>query len=596
MAVKLCYEDYSVISVGKLVSSDNKALYYFDKIDTLKDCKIVTSFVDSSGSKKDYSINIKKAPVPLDMTSGSNYSRPDSVILTFSDSGKIISYYVNSDNEFIKFSDQIPDAANSFFSPKNTYACMRIDYSTPYDIYPASENQFMYFSDLIFGKEVDDPKEWEDKESVFSCSVKMGKNEDGVYGCFIDVTILDLELLSSDIMAVNVTFDLNPNFVSTYPILKTKENKLFVPLYDMWQYSVGGKTLYIGLQAIKNGTKLRSFYTIDDHGVFHIIDKQWYDFDFDNLIKTSNKTNDVIPPELTIGTNYYSDSAEFSHFYFHVKDPYWDDNSSLVNERGKIPVKLYYGKRSERELSLNEIRILSCLNLELDAPENRSNPVYVPLTGFLDDVKNEPSQHYDLYLFVEDKSGNYTYQKTEYDFYRNNEYEVIYDETSKELQDIKFKAATESYMTSYRNSFEIALTSDFIDSYVPNIFLKANIDYEENNMTYEYSYYVYSTKTQCNAKNIIQSGKMLTVLHDQPVYIHTVASPVNFGDDIHSWETWTVDKYKLNKKVITVTTEGSVQFDNYEYPALTEIPEGWYYAAIIYFADNSSTIGTVFQN
>lgn len=113
--------------------------------------------------------------------------------------------------------------------------------------------------------------------------------------------------------------------------------------------------------------------------------------------------------------------------------------------------------------------------------------------------------------------------------------------------------------------------------------------------------YCYSRKTECYVKSMEASRTATTnnkkcdrikVLHDQPVFIHRLVCPVSFGDDIDSWEKWTLESQKQEEQILKLNNIYTYQtsIDCF----LDSIPSGNYYCYVAYFADNTRQISQVF--
>ncbi len=84
-------------------------------------------------------------------------------------------------------------------------------------------------------------------------------------------------------------------------------------------------------------------------------------------------------------------------------------------------------------------------------------------------------------------------------------------------------------------------------------------------------------------KNMIDSGYMLTLFCDAPVYVHTVYSDKNLG----KCDNWETKGFSVNERVVKET--GNLDLD------LSKIPDGMYYTTIAWFIDGTYVMGGVHQ-
>jgi len=118
-----------------------------------------------------------------------------------------------------------------------------------------------------------------------------------------------------------------------------------------------------------------------------------------------------------------------------------------------------------------------------------------------------------------------------------------------------------------------------------NVFIRMHNYINNSNLVYG-AYYFYSTKQECNLKNLVDHNSNITILCDKPCFVHTVWGDEDYGDTAYYWEL-----YNYGEDVSPMQISSS---SNYT-PDLTQIPSGKYYRVIAYFADGTSAISKVRQ-
>ncbi len=114
--------------------------------------------------------------------------------------------------------------------------------------------------------------------------------------------------------------------------------------------------------------------------------------------------------------------------------------------------------------------------------------------------------------------------------------------------------------------------------------------------------YLYQTGEQTvSIKDVVNTVNGMQVYSSKPFFIHTLWSEFNYGDDPKDWEyhcTGSGERSGDQKMEVNVKFLNSSSYSSspYYYPILTEdVPDGCYYCAVVWFADNTCIMSTVRQ-
>ncbi|GEM_PF-4367716 len=114
--------------------------------------------------------------------------------------------------------------------------------------------------------------------------------------------------------------------------------------------------------------------------------------------------------------------------------------------------------------------------------------------------------------------------------------------------------------------------------------------------------YLYQTGEQTvSIKDVVNTVNGMQVYSSKPFFIHTLWSEFNYGDDPKDWEyycTGSAERSGDQKMEVNVKFLNSSSYSSspYYYPILTEdVPDGCYYCAVVWFADNTCIMSTVRQ-
>lgn len=636
--IELLDSDKNHIESGDKLD-ENRLYYKFNSISNDYCYYINAVFSDDAGNTASNLIHLNSSPTIVSFFDG-DYNKTNTYAIWLndtseSDPAEIIAYY-KTDSEYTTLNED-SKTMNIFISKDTTSVYFRIKYYSPYE--------FGLYSNEITNFNIN-PNYKSISKDMFTCTIT--PYSDSNKGYQLKVIINDDNFLKLQNKSVKISTPYGGDFAKSFPctgkemtITISNENirTLFMTAYPS-PYENEEKKVCIGLQAFDPaGYTSSSFKTINNKYDTWYKDNEWQVISLQSVTNYLSQDTDLYSPVITIPNSISSPNAEnnYSISVRLIANDLPNLTDAFLTKDGKLPVKLFYtDKSSIYDLSKNEIQLLDCIETELYITEISSDKKivtgFVPLTKVFEEFCRCDNKEFDCYVWVEDRSGNVSWEKISY-LYLGAEFNVVYDSTdfldkfyvtqnesaTYEMKMIPigrtipdghagypYKVMNNDLKTGDEN-VKSSLYNYVNDNYSPIsptfVELKVSLspkqitgkNYQTEWYIDDYSYYVYTHKTTCNLKNLFENNDKLTIFNDKPVLVHTVCSPVNFGKDIHSWEAWSQNGYKLNEKIIDPATTG-MNFNNYDYPSASDIPTGWYYAAIIYFADNTSTIGTVFQN
>lgn len=602
------------------VSTAGKYLYKFQDIDITQNYYINSVFEDSLGNQISEFIEILEAPLLT------NFIKNSTKFMEFTNmEDHFIVYYGDQADQLVNkaqknhYAVRIPDDI-----PENNYFSVRFEY-----VY--YENRFGFFSKVRKTPDVIPTYSGNLTNTDFTVSTSL-ETQDSVFGMNFNIHIKDNIFAKNGTNIIQLRAE---NYGKTEIATTTANKSIFIPLNELKYMG----DIRVGLKILNENEMVESYAECDPlTNEYTFNEDQWIKIGVEKILIDYSMQNDIFSPE--IDANQYclylskgekdkknNHTTDAPALFCTVKNTYSETIDSLLNANGNLPVSIYWTEAKEYNLSLSEILLTDYINLEI--PLNNNSPVQeitVPLTQVINKIKDSENKNFDIYVLIKDSAENIATTKVTYYSFRDDTYSVIYanknsyNENFNEYIFSKIQFNDNDWNSFYyfniddysfenkrdynQDSVEIWPNDGVYSLSAPRalnfftfekdkfIMLYRALSYENKSLNYS-PYYVYTSKTTCNTKNIIQSGNLLTILHDKPVLVHTVICPVNFGDDVRSWESWTGLDYKLNETVINAN---SLQFDNYTFPSKNEIPEGWYYAAIIYFADNTYTISNVFKN
>ena len=104
-----------------------------------------------------------------------------------------------------------------------------------------------------------------------------------------------------------------------------------------------------------------------------------------------------------------------------------------------------------------------------------------------------------------------------------------------------------------------------------------------------YKYYS-TSEINCYSKGILETNTKVIVLNDQPAYVHLVSAYQDYGKDIEKWERF---GSSCGEKVIDPSVTGQVM-NTYDLDT-TSLADGDFYTVIVWFADGTSDISSVWK-
>ncbi len=165
-------------------------------------------------------------------------------------------------------------------------------------------------------------------------------------------------------------------------------------------------------------------------------------------------------------------------------------------------------------------------------------------------------------------------------------YYQYYDSATSSWQDINYEIIRSKGETKISDLERINLTSK-----TSGQFIKLWTGSEAGQTSSAPVYYLYDAKSKrtCDTKSYIYN-KQLSIIHDKPVFVHTLYSTVDFGDDDKKWERYCASTHKINPKLIQPKVNGT-NFSTYDID-LSSIPNdnSYYYTVIIHYADGTTEI------
>ena len=225
---------------------------------------------------------------------------------------------------------------------------------------------------------------------------------------------------------------------------------------------------------------------------------------------------------------YNSDSSVFAKIFL------YDNNENYLAQTITNKLRIGY---SEDEISLNDTNTVK-INTNMDLPQN-------------------------YYLYYQ-----------------------YYDSTTSTWQDIQSEIIRLKTETKISDLEKINLSSE-----TNGQFIKLWTASDAGQTSSAPVYYLYDAKSNrtCDTKSYIYN-KQLSIIHDKPVFVHTLYSTVDFGDDDKKWERYCASTHKINSKLIQPKVSGT-NFSNYDID-LSSIPNdnSYYYTVIIHYADGTTEI------
>ncbi len=353
----------------------------------------------------------------------------------------------------------------------------------------------------------------------------------------------------------------------------------------------------------------------------------------DTISQNLNITGDVTPPEIEFKEDYSY------HILFADNNCYYaraTDNVGLKkNENDEVEYtyfwvpESYYRKYLEygNYTDYEELQIL--LQTDLKATTLSYNPSTdtsdYPIRIYKNTISYDPNEeYYDLYLFVSDSSGNYA--KRVFNIYPSKDLKLSIQKNAagnklymlsetKSLTSINLYYLKNSNWQKYKNSIS-SWNSDGINGYSSGIyageidfsgtnnasqpaynnrFLRFIFNKDDSSMYFKPIYY-YIGPEVCTVKQAVESidpGKhQIAVLTDAPWMGQILYSIDNFEDE----DLWVANAAYTD--INTFTSSGTYNFSttyNAVYKKLlpSNVPVGYYYRAMIIFADGTYELGPV---
>lgn len=293
-------------------------------------------------------------------------------------------------------------------------------------------------------------------------------------------------------------------------------------------------------------------------------------------------------------------------------------NESSLGQNSKLEPKIYYSPINKQRTP-DEIKKLNQIPVTSYIPYGETEYIYSGDISFLEKTT------YQFYIYAEDKSplNNYVYDERIVNTKRLN-----YNNYCKVQNSFSVISASPEYRKVY--VFDSSDSNDFINSdWTPcssnpydayNSFsfddsihkpqVTSTVDYGyhfyrvifTDGVTLSYPYYYYGADVECNAKNLLCSDSVYTIVMDQPCYAHVVYNKLNYGDQPQEWEVHTPESQKIAKKVYSPVTPGNTSMVNTvtSYDSingrvnlLDTIPEDYYYCTIVYFTDGDCMMSPI---
>lgn len=364
------------------------------------------------------------------------------------------------------------------------------------------------------------------------------------------------------------------------------------------------------------------------NGVRYISDTKNYDLRTDDLQK------DFCSPQIKVNSVFSISKSDrkgdYDYIHVQVNDFPKYDVTNLLKDN-KLTLECYWTPtwKDSETFSSAEIKNLPYhktftftdgidIQHSIDADYDR-NSIRIPIEEF--SMYDGSGQRIAVFFSVKDNDGNecytntvntFTFQmlktpltintgnKIEYNEMKNQHYTYIsmnsFNTTTNKWENEfteKRIGGTFMYSSTYNywhtnNRATVEAKKRFIETYV-------NFDGKYFNSDHYMTaplivYYTNNPADRvCEAKSYIYN-KNLTVISDKPAFVHTIYSPVDFGDDAGKWERYAYYKHRINPKVLNLSS--TCMYKNYDID-LSLIPDEYkdsYKVVIIHYADGTTEV------
>ncbi|MCQ2575950.1 MAG: hypothetical protein MJ162_04330 [Treponema sp.] len=271
------------------------------------------------------------------------------------------------------------------------------------------------------------------------------------------------------------------------------------------------------------------------------------------------------------------------------------DLSGLIDENGNINLEIYHAGFTSKNLSEDEILQLPVEKITINPAKLSANKTYFYPHFSLYGVDGGDSDYYKIYLHIKDKNGNYIFENCILSRVSNITEEFIpyYNKETGKLEKIikmsnygsplyyNFSGGSWSSYKLISNISTDASTSDFIKV----IF----------NEIQKRPYYLPKVKKECQIKLMKTNFHQVGIKCEENVFYHVLCSPINFGNNIDEWEFWVPENLKVGEGIIKGTSVEKMDESTFRDINIKDVPVGYYYCVIAYFADNTCQQGQIFR-
>lgn len=311
------------------------------------------------------------------------------------------------------------------------------------------------------------------------------------------------------------------------------------------------------------------------------------------IVVNNDAENDYARPSISCSFN--SRKVAGNSIVLNIYDNPNRNYTNLLNSEGKLKVTAYYrsGITNGASLDLSEVK-QKFDKLECYFTPSDDETYCFPIDELYLNDNIHLNNNICIYFFIEDVSGNEAYFCDDFEITTeqisltktSNGDAITFNITNPEEYNYlfaeQFDSNTESWERKYTGRYLDTINSDTENILENGKFIKiwssAGFLYSSN-----VTYWLYAQDTVCHTKSYIYNN-MLTVIHDKPVFVHTIYSKIDFGSNIDDWERYCLNK--INPVVIDPAVTGTT-FNNYDIDT-AGIPKGCYYTVIMHYADGTS--------